>query len=604
MIRTKFIFLLTILSITSLFSSHAQNNFVHTVEKGQGLYSISRMYGVSEEDIIRLNPGSDKVIYAGQTLIIPKNVTSDSNSYHTVASGETLYSLSKSNNVSIKEICDANPGLTVETLKAGMIIVIPKSAYDDSQAETIPDIAGQEVSEMKTLDGRESANNEKKTKARIRIERRTTIYRICKDFGMTEDEFLTANPQYRTRVLRQGDIVVIPRSDQELAEMEENELKYAQFELEQILEGQTSSESSAWTPRHVAATMLLPFGLDESSAPEKSKMLEFTRGVLLAVKKLKAEGISVDLKILDTGDEGTSIDKLIESPSFEETDIIFGPKWTGHISDIAAWSSSKSIPVVLPFNSNADEVFTNPHIFQLITPQSYFTQDILDHFEKQFKRPNIIILESGEMAENHFLENLELLASDKHYSIHKVPVDTTAQPIIDCIDSLKQNIFILDSPESGPLQTMLPILQLINRTKSENVHCCLFGYPEYQIYASNLLEQFCECDTWFYSWFYTNNLLQESVDFGNDFIRSFGRQMMVSFPNYASYGYDAGYYFLKGIALFGPNFEKNLDNIQTKPVQMGFKFDRVSNWGGFINRKVFFVHFSNEYKVEKIDFDR
>ena len=37
---------------------------------------------------------------------------------------------------------------------------------------------------------------------------------------------------------------------------------------------------------------------------------------------------------------------------------------------------------------------------------------------------------------------------------------------------------------------------------------------------------------------------------------------------------------------------------------LGFKFDRVSNWGGFINRKVFFVHFSNEYKVEKIDFDR
>ncbi len=586
------------------FRSQAQDNLIHTVVKGQGLYSISRMYGVSEEDIIRLNPGCDKVIYDGQSLIIPRNVTSGANSFHTVAQGETLYGLSQKYNVSIKEICDANPGLTVETLKTGMIIAIPKSDSAVDLTETTSDISEQEMSDMNVSENESKESDERKAKARIRIERRTTIYRICKDFGLTEEEFLTVNPQYRTRVLRQGDIVVIPRSEQELAEMEKNELKYAEFDVDQMAEDLTASESSTWRPQHVTAAMLLPFGLDEPNASEKSKMLEFTRGVLLAVKQLKTEGISVDLKILDTGNEGTPVDNLLESSSLEGTDIIFGPKWTSHISDVAEWSSRNSTPVVLPFNSNADEVFTNPHVFQIITPQSYFLQDIMDHFERQFKNPNIIILESGEKASNGFIESLEHMASDRHFSIHKTPVDTVSQQLLNCIDSLKHNIFILDSPESGPLQTILPTLQLINRTKSENIRCSLFGYPEYQIYASDFLEQLCECDTWFYSWFYTNNLLPESVEFGNSFIRSFGRQMMVSFPNYASYGYDTGYYFLKGVALYGPDFEKNLANVRTRPVQMGFKFDRVSNWGGFINRKVFFVHFSNEYKVEKIDFDR
>jgi hypothetical protein len=37
---------------------------------------------------------------------------------------------------------------------------------------------------------------------------------------------------------------------------------------------------------------------------------------------------------------------------------------------------------------------------------------------------------------------------------------------------------------------------------------------------------------------------------------------------------------------------------------MGFKFERVNNWGGFMNSKVFFVHFSNDFKIEKIDFDK
>ena len=57
-------------------------------------------------------------------------------------------------------------------------------------------------------------------------------------------------------------------------------------------------------------------------------------------------------------------------------------------------------------------------------------------------------------------------------------------------------------------------------------------------------------------------------------------------------------------ASFGTDFSNHLDEIETTPVQMGFKFERVNNWGGFINRKVFFVHLSNDYKVTKIDFDK
>ncbi|MBO5951736.1 MAG: hypothetical protein J6Q08_03340 [Bacteroidaceae bacterium] len=80
--------------------------------------------------------------------------------------------------------------------------------------------------------------------------------------------------------------------------------------------------------------------------------------------------------------------------------------------------------------------------------------------------------------------------------------------------------------------------------------------------------------------------------------------MMISYPSFASYGYDMAYYFLKGLATFGTDFSNHLDEIETTPVQMGFKFERVNNWGGFINRKVFFVHLSNDYKVTKIDFDK
>ena len=72
-INRLFLFLLFISASYAI--SYAQENqsfFLHTIEKGQSLYSISKMYNVTTSDIIRLNPGCDEKIYAGQTIKIPK----------------------------------------------------------------------------------------------------------------------------------------------------------------------------------------------------------------------------------------------------------------------------------------------------------------------------------------------------------------------------------------------------------------------------------------------------------------------------------------------------------------------------------------------------
>lgn len=95
--------------------------YVHKVEKGQTLYGISKMYSVSASDITNNNIGAESGIKLGQELLIPiatstststtpvesiqpeptNNTTnttsnpSDSVIIHTVAAGETMYSISK-----------------------------------------------------------------------------------------------------------------------------------------------------------------------------------------------------------------------------------------------------------------------------------------------------------------------------------------------------------------------------------------------------------------------------------------------------------------------------------------------------------------------------
>ena len=354
----------------------------------------------------------------------------------------------------------------------------------------------------------------------------------------------------------------------------------------------------------ITAALILPFSLDDSTTTLQKQMIEFYQGMLLALDRLKEENISVNFKIFDSQGEDKSLTPLFESGQMDDVDIIFGPRWTNQITEAARWSTAHQVPLVLPMNANADDVFNNPYVFQLNTPQSYFNQEIYNHFLEQFPDPNVIILDADEYRRNEFIDGLKTVLTDHQIPYSTIMVDTAYQTLMDTLVPYKQNIMIINSSSSGPLNTMLPVLQLITRLKAPEVETHLFGYPEYQIYAADHLDELYEVDTWFYSWFYTNNMLRESVDFNTRFRRSFSRQMMVSYPSFASYGYDTGYYFLKGLAVFGKDFENHLNDFQTDPVQMGFKFERVNNWGGFINRKVFFVHFSNNYKVEKIDFDR
>jgi LysM repeat protein len=595
-----------LLSVLFSIPAGAQEYFMHTVTQGQGLYSISRMYGVTEDDIIKLNPGSEKVIRTGQELRIPNRKQPASGKFHTVQKGETLYRLAVQNRISVKELCDANPGLSAENFKIGQVITIPAPSDEDPLASTIENAGESAPQEIRT-DIRTIQSDTATFKTTHVVKRRETIFRICRNYGITQEEFLKANPEYKYNKLKQGVVVKIPFSQKETAQRKQR-INEAQNRMQSIPDStlffMNETQLEEVTDGVITAALILPFSLDDSASTMQKQMIEFYQGMLLALDKLKDEDVSVNLKVFDSQADGSSLQPLIESGKLDDADIIFGPRWTNQITEMARWSTAHQVPLVLPMNAGADDVFNNPYVFQLNTPQSYFNQEIYNHFLEQFPNPNVIIMDADEFRRNEFIDGLKTVMADHGIPYSTLDIDTAYQELMDTLAPDKQNIMIINSSSSGPLNTLLPVLQLITRTKAPEIETHLFGYPEYQIYAQDHLDELYEVDTWFYSWFYTNNMLKESVDFNALFRRSFSRQMLVSYPSFASYGYDTGYYFLKGIATYGKDFENHLNEIKTDPVQMGFKFERVNNWGGFINRKVFFVHFSNEYKVEKIDFDK
>ena len=169
----------------------------------------------------------------------------------------------------------------------------------------------------------------------------------------------------------------------------------------------------------------------------------------------------------------------------------------------------------------------------------------------------------------------------------------------------KENIIIPTNSSAKTLGALLPALVQADIIDSLDIpDYKLFGYPEWQIHAKDTREQMYEVETYFYATFYSHYSLPEVAKFQNDYIRWYNRNIQNIYPRYGMLGYDTGYFFLLAASKYGKEMPERINSTEFSPVQTGFKFDRVSNWGGLVNKKIYFIHYTPEYKIEKIDFDR
>ncbi len=104
--------------------------FYHNIERGETVYSLAATYNTTPEAIYQLNPSARDGISIGAVLIIPQRkviseVKEENYRYHTISPKETLYSVSRTYSLSPEDIIAANPGLSVETFQIGKNIRIP-----------------------------------------------------------------------------------------------------------------------------------------------------------------------------------------------------------------------------------------------------------------------------------------------------------------------------------------------------------------------------------------------------------------------------------------------------------------------------------------------
>lgn len=489
--------------------------FSHTVGRGETLMSIARMYNVSVKEILDLNKRESEKIYAGETLLVPN----DRNKFHTIQPGETLYKLSTTYGITVGEICEMNPGLSVATFKSGMVIRIPLKKLS----------AGNEVDDLPVAE---------------------------------------------------------PIGEEERAVFEENR-QTAEFK------DFRTDDNGVFD-----VALILPFTIN---GKEKSRITEFYEGLLVGVYDMKQRGLSVNLNVFDTNIR--SIQSIVADESLKTMDLIIGPFSVDNIEPLSDFSKNNRIHLVIPFTSKADVVFDNPYIFQINTPQSYLYSEVYMKFIEKFRNYNIVFIDDpNNNDKKSFIEGLKHELSADNISYKTTPIASLHEDVLKIVSPELPTVFVPNSGKSTQLSVILPSLQNIRQAKPE-VDFNLFGYPEWQTYTHDYISSFYDVDTYFYTSFYANNLSSISTVFYDKYKKWYRKEMMNTYPKYGMLGYDLFSYFAMYWKEYKNGFDKKLNTLVYDPVQTGFKFERVNNWGGFINKKIFFIHFSKDSSLNKIDFD-
>ncbi|HHV85582.1 MAG TPA: LysM peptidoglycan-binding domain-containing protein [Petrimonas sp.] len=549
--------------------------FRHTIARGETLYGIAQMYNTTVDEIARYNSGLTENITEGQVIVIPQQRTLSSTHenyrYHTILPKETLYSVSRTYSLKPEDLIAANTGLSVETFQIGKTIRIP---FFQTQADFIP-------------------YEEQTQNVTHKVKRGETLYSISQAYDVSVESIEKANPMLASGLKTNMELAVPVK----VTRLDEN-ARTREIEANRLL----SQSNEIQKAGVIRVGLLLPF-LDKSGG-QHLRLQEYYEGFLLAVDKMKKEGANIEVYVFEIGNKA-KLESLLGTMEMEALHLLIGGMTDDQIRVLSDFSKKHNIKYIIPFSSKNSEVQNNNNVFQVNSPQSYLYSKVSGVFTETFRKANVVIVNvPGRSDKAEFISTLKDDLKRRNIRYNEVSLASNlSTDILPLLQSNGENVIVPSTGDSGSLREITGALEKVHQERQEIV-TRLFGYPEWQTYNDEIKRSFHQYGTYFYTSFYVDDQDFETRQFVESFKQWYGRDLINTFPKYGMLGYDTGIFFLNAVYRFGTNFEQRIDRVPTSSLQFAFKFDRVNNWGGFINTGLYLIHYDTDNVVYKINKSR
>ncbi len=441
----------------------------HKTKRKETLYSLSKKYGVTPEDIKKYNTFLyNNTLRKNDKLQIPvfKNVKpgvvkptvvtdvnlneqtpvtevlNETGRTYTVLPKEGKWRVAYKFGITVNELETLNPNMG-EVLQPGQQINVPN--VEDDKTQVIDD-----------------------TYSYYTVLPKEGFYRLKVKLGVEQEMLETLNPTLKESGLKEGMVLKVP-FNAALNRLNTTELQVTNLE-NRILSTET---------KHIA--VMLPFRLNRvdfdtitatkyslDKDPYLQASLDFHSGVLLAVDALKQKGVSLIVDVYDTKNEVTKVNEIIKNNDFSTVDAVIGPLVSKNFQQAAQDLSALKVPIISPIGNH---VKMHNHVFQSKPSDELMKKTIVNFVKKDSLTENIfIIADAKHTATANALKgdfkNAKIVYSRKN----KKGKDDNYVMVDDIKDVLKpgKNIVFLETKNAGFASNATSILNsLIQKENKE-----------------------------------------------------------------------------------------------------------------------------------------
>lgn len=501
--------------------------YLHTVTSGETVYSLSKLYGVTEQKIYDDNPSvRNDGLKAGEVVRLVCNDIPEHNMsrrklrrtfiQHIVQPGETAYGIAKLYSIAINTLIEDNPGLDPSYLQAGQELLIRKSEVDktspqqimaqmDSFAFTLSEISNEYVYHL--------------------VEMGETLYGISKQYDVDIADIEAVNDV--SCGLKAGVLLKIPiRGEWPVAVQQQYrgaEHGHADNELADVFNR---------TSEAVDISMLMPLSSGDNAV--RSGFVEFYEGALIAANELRSQGLNVNMSLFDTERSPEAISKIIRTEAFRTSDVIIGPVYEDEIGTVMKYSGRTGTPVVSPLAEVDKQYGTTLYQMAPASECRYGKLKTLLEGDK-----NIVFITST-VTDMEFERQIKGLIGNTPYKYVKYLKGTPPEQIDTLVNQRgSENVFVVLAGDETGVDMILAALSSVqnNRTARSlskgNIE--VIGTSKWTRYRNLDRNLFFKLNVSFVTSYHADRGCEAVVDFDRRYIEAFGR-----IPTLYSYrGYDA-----------------------------------------------------------------
>ena len=540
---------------------------------------------------------------------------------HIVKERQTLYSISKAYNVSIEDIYKYNPSVKENGLKINTILIIPIAGEaTQTNADVAVEMAADPVveavamtEEAQTPVAETVVKPEVKPEVKVEpvtepededivIKRKTHTVRwfedldtIAEKYGVTVEALMEINGLTGRKLTKRQKLIIPTEEEAAQAQADDNALEDGETLLD-------ASDTTAVTDtlilpempskKIVDLSLMLPFNAS-SAKGSSSNNIDFYSGVLLAIYEMSQNGVSTSLDTYDIADGKIKTDL----DSLKNENVVIGPVSTGDLTRLFNTAPEDKM-VVSPLDQRAEKlVYEHSNMIQAPTPYSVIYTDLMAWMKEDLQEGDraIVVTEKGARATEAVQAMMAAVDSSK------IEYKALSYSILEGRDIPESLAWLMTEDETASNRVFIASeSEAFVNDVVRNLNVMIHKKYKVVLYAPGRIRNFetIEVDN-----FHNSNLhvsLGYYIDYDDAKVKEFllkYRALYNSEPTQFSFqGYDLAKYFIGLCSKYGENWAQKLESSDSKMLQSIFRF-RKTQTGGYINTGVHRLVYGEGYQI-------